>query len=172
MARREYEIITGVQYTASSGELTVRFANGDAVHVVAAQLPASRKGARWGEATVEEGLHIHVPVAAGAGDLGADVTDIPWDVIRALTDPQFAAEMAQAAAQHAREVGATVRTLRRQRGLTAAEVGMRAGMSQQSVSRIENGRHDVSFSTLERLLAAMGCSLRDLWDAQSVAGTR
>lgn len=172
MARREYEIITGVQYTAASGELTVCFANGDAVRIAAAQLPASHKGARWGEATVEEGLHIHVPVAPGAGDLGTDEADVPWDVFRALTDPQFAAEMAQAAARHAREVGATLRTLRQQRGLTAAEVGARAGMSQQGVSRIENGRHDVSFSTLERLLAAMGCNLRDLWDAQSVAGTR
>ena len=166
MARQDYETITGVRYTASSDELTVGFANGDEVRLTASRLPASRKGARWSEATVEEGMHIHVPVTAGAGDLGTDATDVPWDVIRGLTDPQFAAEMAQAAAEHAREVGATLRLLRRQRGLTAAEIGARAGMSQQSVSRIENGRHDVSFGTLERILTAMGCTLRDLWEAQ------
>jgi transcriptional regulator with XRE-family HTH domain len=70
--------------------------------------------------------------------------------------------MAQAAARNALQVGATLRTLRRQRGLTAAEMGSRTGMTQQSISRIENGRHNVSFATLEKLLAAMGCTLRDL----------
>jgi len=52
--------------------------------------------------------------------------------------------------------------LRRQRGLTAAEMGSRTGMTQQSISRIENGRHNISFATLEKMLAAMGCTLRDL----------
>jgi hypothetical protein len=39
---------------------------------------------------------------------------------------------------------------------------MRAGIHPQSLSRIEHGQHDVVFTTLRRVLAAMGCSLRDL----------
>lgn len=105
-----------------------------------------------------------MPVDAGQGDLGSDGTDIPWDTIRALSDPQFAAEMARAAAHNALRVGATLRTLRRQRGFTTAEIGTRTGMAQQSISRIENGRHDVSFSTLEKILAALGCTLCDLYE--------
>jgi transcriptional regulator with XRE-family HTH domain len=41
-------------------------------------------------------------------------------------------------------------------------MGSRTGMTQQSISRIENGRHNISFATLEKMLAAMGCTLRDL----------
>lgn len=36
----------------------------------------------------------------------------------------------------------------------------------QSLSRIEHGHHDVAFQTLSRILAAMGCNLRDLADMQ------
>ena len=36
----------------------------------------------------------------------------------------------------------------------------------QSLSRIEHGHHDVAFQTLSRILAAMGCNLRDLADVQ------
>ena len=88
------------------------------------------------------------------------------DTIRTLTDPQFAAEMAQAAAHNALRVGAALRTLRRQRGLTTAELGARTGMAQQSISRMENGRHDSAFSTLEKILTAMGCTLSDLQDGE------
>jgi hypothetical protein len=40
-------------------------------------------------------------------------------------------------------------------------------MAQQSISRIENGRHAVSFQTLEKMLAAMGCTRRDLSEAEA-----
>ena len=172
MEQHGYETIVSVAYDAPAHTLVVRFMDGDAVRLSVDRLPPARKGARWAEAVAEEGRHIHVPVNAGQGDLGGDSTDIPWDTIRTLSDPQFAAEMAQAAARNALCVGATLRTLRRQRGLTTAEIGARSGMAQQSISRIENGRHDVSFSTLEKILAAMGCTLRDLYEDEEDHGGR
>lgn len=63
-------------------------------------------------------------------------------------------------------VGATLRTLRRQRGLTSAELGERTGTAQQSLSRIENGCHAVSFSPLTKMLATMGCTLNDLREGE------
>jgi len=167
MAHHDYETLVAVDYDAPRRALVVQFGNSDAVCLSVDRLQPTRKGARWGEAIVDEGRHINVPVDAGQGDRGGDATDIPWDTIRTLTDPQFAAEMAQAAARNALRVGATLRTLRRQRGLTTAELGARTGMAQQSISRIENGRHDVSFSTLEKMLAAMGCTLSDLHEDEA-----
>ena len=35
-------------------------------------------------------------------------------------------------------------------------------MAQQNLSRIEQGRHAVSFPTLEKILAAMGYTLADI----------
>ncbi len=167
MGQHDFEELVSVAYDAAERALVVGFRDGDVVSIAVDRLPPTRKGARWEEATVEEGRHIHVPVAARQGDRGGDSTDLPWDTIRVLTDPQFAGEMAQAAAHNALRVGATLRTLRRQRGLTTAELGARTGMAQQSISRIENGRHAVSFQTLEKMLAAMGCTLRDLSEAEA-----
>jgi DNA-binding Xre family transcriptional regulator len=167
MRHHDYETIVSVAYDPLRRNLAVHFMDGDIVYLSAAHLLPAQKGARWEQATVEEGRHIHVPVDPGQGDMGGDSADIPWDTIRTLTDPQFAAEIAQAVAHNALRVGATLRTLRRQRGLTAAELGRRTGMPQQSISRIENGRHDIAFSTLERILAAMGCTLGDLQEDEA-----
>jgi transcriptional regulator with XRE-family HTH domain len=43
-----------------------------------------------------------------------------------------------------------------------AEVAERVGMAQLHLSRIEQRRHDISFSTLVTILAAMGSMLQDL----------
>ncbi len=42
-------------------------------------------------------------------------------------------------------------------------------MTQQNVSRIEQGRHSVSYKMLEKLLAAMGYTLNDLLPVQEDA---
>ncbi|MGH2388657.1 MAG: helix-turn-helix domain-containing protein, partial [Chloroflexota bacterium] len=47
-------------------------------------------------------------------------------------------------------------------GLTGKELADRAGITPQSLSRIEHGRHDIVFTTLKRLLAPMGYGLADL----------
>lgn len=49
------------------------------------------------------------------------------------------------------------------------DVAERVGMAQQNVSRIEQGRHAVSFPTLEKILAAMGYTLRDLLPIEDAA---
>jgi len=49
-----------------------------------------------------------------------------------------------------------IRTVRRRRGLTQAELARRAGTSQPVVSAYEHGRRDPTFGTLRRLVAAGG----------------
>jgi DNA-binding Xre family transcriptional regulator len=94
-------------------------------------------------------------------DSGGHV-EIPWSTIRALTDREYAAHLAEAAEEQARQIGLRIRELRELRGLSSNELAERAGITPQSLSRIEHGHHDVVFRTLRRILAAMGCSLRDL----------
>lgn len=53
-------------------------------------------------------------------------------------------------------VGHLVRGTRQRHGLTQAQLALRAGTSQNAVSRIERGEVSPSFDTAERLLAAMG----------------
>jgi transcriptional regulator with XRE-family HTH domain len=54
------------------------------------------------------------------------------------------------------DAGAMLREARTRAGLTQRELAARAGTSQSVVARIERGRTDPSFRTMQRLLAACG----------------
>ncbi len=165
-----YVRIADARYDPGHDELTVRFADGESVSLAAWRLLRSTTRAPdWANLGVVDGYHITVPVAAGSGDLGTDETDIPGTTIRSISDPAFAAHMARQAEESARHVGGRLKALRQARGLTAQQVAERVDMAQQNVSRIEQGRHSVSYKTLEKLLAAMGYTLDDLLPVQENA---
>jgi transcriptional regulator with XRE-family HTH domain len=117
-------------------------------------LPPSAHSPDW-KAMEFNPYEIVIPTSLGE-------TEIPWTTIRLLTDPEFAAHWAHQAEKQAKDIGHRLRELRKSRNLTSKAVAERAGISPQSLSRIENGYHDVVFTTLRRILAAMGCTLQDL----------
>jgi transcriptional regulator with XRE-family HTH domain/Zn-dependent peptidase ImmA (M78 family) len=92
----------------------------------------------------------------------SDELEIPWTTIRTLTDKEFSSHLAHGAEQEARQIGIRLKELREGRRISSKDLAKRAGITPQSLSRIENARHDVTFTTLQRILAAMGCSLNDL----------
>jgi DNA-binding XRE family transcriptional regulator len=142
--------------------LAVRFDDGSWATVeVQRLLPPGSGHPDWTSITSDV-YEIVVPTDRG------DV-EIPWTTIRALTDAAFAAHLATVAEEQSRLVGTRLRALRHRRKLTAREVAERAGITPQSLSRIENGRHDVVLTTLQRILAAMGYSLRDIAESQEQA---
>lgn len=57
------------------------------------------------------------------------------------------------------DVGATLRAVRAQAGLTQLELADRAGTSQATLSAYENGSKQPSLATFERLLRAAGARL-------------
>jgi DNA-binding XRE family transcriptional regulator len=140
------------------GRLEIIFADDTKVDVDGRRIvPAGVKDACWEKARPgENGFEIVIPQQNGAE------IDIPWDVIRTLTDSSFAAHMCRAAEEQARAIGKQIRELRQARGLTARELAARTGITPQSVYRIERGKHDVVLTTLGKILAAMGYTYRDL----------
>lgn len=88
--------------------------------------------------------------------------EIPWSTIRVLSDAEYSAYMAKTAEEQARTIGQRLKELRRRRGMKSKELAERAGITPQSLSRIENGKHDVVFKTLQKILGAMGYALKDL----------
>jgi transcriptional regulator with XRE-family HTH domain len=135
--------------------LDVRFENGDEIRVdLRALLNAEGVRVRW-ETLAVDPFELRVVV-------NDEEVEVPWLDVRALADEQLAAHLAKRADDHARHVGHRVRFLRERRRLTSRQLAERAGISAQSLSRIERGRHDVVFSTLRRLLAAMNFELADL----------
>lgn len=88
--------------------------------------------------------------------------EISWSTIRVLSDPEYSTYMAKAAEEQAKKIGQRLKELRRRRGMKSKELAERAGITPQSLSRIENGKHDVVFKTLQKILGAMGYALKDL----------
>jgi transcriptional regulator with XRE-family HTH domain/Zn-dependent peptidase ImmA (M78 family) len=153
---REYVRMTDVAY--EGGQLHITFADGDTVSVDPARLaPRAAESIDWSAARID-GPEIQAPTA---GRMYA----VSWLDVRALTDEAFAAYLARVADEESRQVGRKLRHLRESRGLTSAALAARAQITPQSLSRIELGRHDVVYSTLQRLLAAMNYTLRDLNEA-------
>lgn len=148
----DYLRIAGASLHA--GTLVVRFADGTSASLPVACIRPDMTGARWEQMMVTD-QEITVPTAAG-------IIEIPWSTIRLLSDPAYSAHLARKAEEQARRIGARLRDLRESRQLSGKELAERAGITPQSLSRIEHGQHDVVFRTLQRLLTAMGYSVRDL----------
>lgn len=62
-------------------------------------------------------------------------------------------------------LGLALRQLRDDAGLTQEQVAERAGLDGAYVSRVERGGRDLQWSTLARLLDALGADLHTLADA-------
>jgi DNA-binding XRE family transcriptional regulator len=144
-----------VSATLEGNHLVVLFEDGAKVSIEVHRLLASRtQDMLWGEVHTSP-YELILPTPDGK-------REIPWITIRLLTDSEFAAYNAQVAEEQAREIGQRLKEIRRNKGLSSKEVAERAGVTAQSLSRIENGHHDVVFTTLSRILAAMGATLADL----------
>jgi transcriptional regulator with XRE-family HTH domain/Zn-dependent peptidase ImmA (M78 family) len=153
-----YQRITTVAF--KDGTLKVTFDNGETVEVDAQSLlPPSAVQPRW-EELKHDAFELCVPTKDR-------MVEIPSSRIRVLTDEDYSAHLADAAEEQAKKIGRRIRQLRKSRGLIMSELASRAGIARQSLSRIENGKHDVVFTTLRKLLAAMDCSLSDLANADS-----
>jgi transcriptional regulator with XRE-family HTH domain/transcription elongation GreA/GreB family factor len=87
--------------------------------------------------------------------------EVSWSTVRRAMDRQFEKQSADAEAEDRYVAGRRLVELRRKKGLTAREVAKVAGISPQSLSRIEKGRHGLVLSTLEAILRAIGSSMQE-----------
>lgn len=135
----------------------IQFANGDLVSVKkSAIIPANYK-IFWEDhpKVIENG-------AAIAFSATPKRLEVSWELIRRLTDVKFAKRMAKLAAKQSKHIGKRLRVLRKNRGLTQADVALRTGIEPANISRIENGKFDIAALTLWKILGAMGYSAGDL----------
>jgi transcriptional regulator with XRE-family HTH domain len=70
------------------------------------------------------------------------------------------------------ELGERLRAIRVLRRLTLREVAEAAGVSESFVSQLERGRSSASVGTLQRLAAAVGIEISDLFAGESQSGPR
>jgi DNA-binding XRE family transcriptional regulator len=147
---RAYQRMRVVRYEA--GELVVEFGDGARARVgVDALVLPNFPEPDWSRLSFDQ-YEIVVPTANGS-------FEIPWDRVRVLTDPAYAAHLRSMAAEQRRIVGAKIRALRETQGLSIEALAERAGISVATLSGIEAGAADASFSILERVLRPMGADL-------------
>ena len=70
------------------------------------------------------------------------------------------------------ELGERLRAIRVLRRLTLREVAESAGVSESFVSQLERGRSNASVATLQRLAAALGIEISDLFAGKPQSGPR
>lgn len=154
----QYQKIVDVDY--GEGDLFVKFEDGTTVSTQAEKLqPPGTSNPAWNSLHFDD-YQIVVPSPSGE-------IQIPWSTIRLLTDEKFAEYWAGIAEDEAKRIGRQIKELRLRKGLSSKEVAERAGITPQSLSRIERGHHDVVFTTLRKILAVMGYGLSDLEDVQT-----
>jgi transcriptional regulator with XRE-family HTH domain len=66
------------------------------------------------------------------------------------------------------DLGDTLKKVREAKGLSQKELAGLLDMPQPQYSRIESGKTDPSFTTLERIAKALGISLSELFNADDI----
>ena len=151
-----YQRIVAVE--RQQDRLRVTFADHDTVVLFLKQIMPWDRGQNKADVTFTDyAVSISTP---------EDTFDVPWSTFRLMSDRRFAAHWAEEAEKQAKQVGARLKELRKKRNLSGKEVAERAGISPQSLSRIEQGHHNVVFTTLQKILAAMGYTLQDLTEVE------
>lgn len=142
---------------SDSGHLKIIFENGDEASLDYSRIrPEGLNRLEWHRARVDgDGLHVVIPGQPH------DFT-IPWHLVRRLTDNTFSREMKNRAEKQARLVGQRLRKLRKRRGLTQAKLAQLADIETANLSRLENGRFNISATTLWKILDALGFSITAL----------
>jgi transcriptional regulator with XRE-family HTH domain len=144
----------------SKDRIVVTFANGDVVELSKENLvPFSMQEIDWNKLSFNP-FEIIIPAKPHE-------IEIPWDKVRVLSDKEFSMHLAERAEEQAELIGTKLKRLREKKGMRSGELAERAGVTPQTVSRIEQGHTDVGFGTLKKMLAAMGYSLKDLAHQES-----
>ena len=146
-----------VEAIFESTSVRITFANGDRFRFPLARLgaPGNLQVAR--ASIAPDGMSLEIPVARGK-----DKVELPWDLVRAECDPDFADQVRASEVATAASVGGKIAEVRRVAGLTQGALARRARIARATVNRIERGRLLPELSTLRRIAKALGMSLPDL----------
>lgn len=148
-----YQRIKDAKFTDNN--VIVSFENGDVIKIPKRSLLAfETENIDWNK-LIFNPYEIVIPASPYA-------LEIPWDKLRVITDKEFGKHLAEKSEEQSKLIGVKVKRLREKKGINSKELAERAGITPQTISRIEQGHTDVSFVTLRKILAAMGYSLKDL----------
>jgi DNA-binding XRE family transcriptional regulator len=92
------------------------------------------------------------------------VIEIPWDRIRSIADPEFRGHLADQAVERARRIGARIREMRLEAGLTPLALAAKIGVPREVVANLEAGKIEPQTDLIQDIAIALGKRLRDFAD--------
>jgi DNA-binding XRE family transcriptional regulator len=159
IAGTDPESITDVRYSTEQSSLWLEFGDGRRVSVDWVQLGLDdvEPRLRPDTATVSDDLYA-VEVLREDGE----VFEIDSASLRSFVDDDAAMRLREAAAESGRLLGERVRKKRERAGLTQKQLAANTGLQQSLISKLERGKHEPRFETLERYADGLGMSVAEL----------
>jgi DNA-binding transcriptional regulator YiaG len=142
--------------------LTVDFENGDRAQLdPKLLLPRSARPEEvdWWRIG-SNGFEILIPI-------GQSWFEVPWDVIRDITDDEFSEHWTKMEQEIVKNRGERIRELRELQELSVEELASRAGVTTDDVIRIESGTHEPQFDPTA-IITALGRKWLNLYDVIAV----
>lgn len=140
------ESVLEIRYSRSDSSLWIEFGDGLSGSVRPSDLGFDDPGELRLE-TAAIGPH---PSMVQVLDRAGSVIDIDSGSIRALLDPPFARKIAVEAQASSLNLGERVRAQRLRRGVTQAQLAERTGLDQAILSKLERGKHQPRWDTIQR----------------------
>lgn len=151
-------LIEGIQYDKPGRSVSVRFDDGSIASVTleALRVPSTEIE----NVAIDEfrrGIEFHF--ADGS------MHDVSADYVTWLVTPDYATEY-PSDKQLGSAVGANIRRLRKQHGISQAALAEKAGMKASNLSRLENGKHVPTLDVLLRIARGLGVPLTMLLEKE------
>lgn len=146
------ESVLEVRYSRADHSLWIEFGDGLSGSVRPSDLgfPDARE---LKLETASVGPH---PTIVQVLDRAGSIIDIDGASIRALLDPRAARQIAEESERSSMELGQRFRTQRTRLGVTQAQLAERSGLDQAIISKLESGKHQPRWDTIERYAKGLG----------------
>lgn len=151
--------IVDVRYTPSADRLWIAFSDGLSGFLDWESLGLTEilNQLRLDSATVgSDGATVEILTQDG------ETFEIDGLSIRALLDVNLAKTISERANESDREVGERIRSARLAQGMTQADLGKRTDIDQAIISKLERGKHQPRFDTVQRLAQGLGWTVSEL----------
>ncbi len=149
----KYQRITSSKY--QGGQIIIAFEDGDVFSLKPETLLSTEQEIKVIGDIKFNPFDITIPTQLGE-------IEVSWQTIRTLVDKEFARYLSREAEKEEFIIGQKLRELRIRKKISSKDLAANAGITPQSLSRIERGHHDIAFKTLRRLLFSMNYTLADL----------
>jgi DNA-binding XRE family transcriptional regulator len=154
----EPESILDVRYSRADQSLWIAFGDGLSGSVQPGEIGFADPGELCLETATVAPYHAGVQVL----DRDGHVVDIDGGSLRAVLDGAFARKIVLQAESSNREIGERLKGRRLKAGVTQVQLAERSGLDQAIISKLERGRHQPRWDTIQRYANGLGLAPENL----------